>query len=60
MNERVNMPVQDKTKRIHNFYEVELGFSKEEAIKEASRCLNCKNPMCIKGCPVGIEIPKFI
>lgn len=60
MNERVNMPVQDKTKRIHNFDEVELGFSKEEAIKEASRCLNCKNPMCTKGCPVGIEIPKFI
>ena len=60
MNERVNMPVQDKLNRINNFNEVELGFSKEEAIKEASRCLNCKNPMCTKGCPVGIEIPKFI
>ena len=60
MNERVSMSVQDKLKRINNFDEVELGFSKEEAIKEASRCLNCKNPMCTKGCPVGIEIPKFI
>ncbi len=60
MNERVSMPVQDKIKRINNFDEVELGFSNEDAIKESSRCLNCKNPMCVKGCPVGIEIPKFI
>lgn len=46
--------------RIKNFFEVALGFSKEEAEKEASRCLQCKNPPCVKGCPVGIDIPAFI
>ena len=58
--DRTEMNLQSPQERVNNFNEVELGFSKEEAIKEASRCLNCKNPMCIKGCPVGIEIPKFI
>jgi glutamate synthase (NADPH/NADH) small chain len=47
-------------KRIKNFKEVALGFSREEAIKEAKRCLQCKKPLCIKGCPVLINIPKFI
>ena len=60
MLDRVLMNVQDSNVRATNFNEVELGYTKEEAIKEASRCLNCKNPMCMKGCPVGIEIPKFI
>ncbi|MEK6715009.1 MAG: NADPH-dependent glutamate synthase [Candidatus Omnitrophota bacterium] len=46
--------------RIKNFFEVALGFSKEEAEKEAARCLNCKDPLCVKGCPVGIDIPSFI
>ena len=46
--------------RIKDFKEVALGFSKEEAIKEAKRCLQCKKPLCIKGCPVQINIPKFI
>jgi glutamate synthase (NADPH/NADH) small chain len=46
--------------RIKNFKEVALGLSKEEAIKEAKRCLQCKKPLCIKGCPVRINIPKFI
>ncbi len=45
---------------IKNFFEVALGFSEEEAIKEASRCLQCKNAPCMKGCPVGIDIPAFI
>ena len=46
--------------RIKNFLEVALGFSKAEAEKEASRCLQCKNAACIKGCPVRIDIPAFI
>ena len=50
----------DKRERINNFDEVSLGFSEEEALIEASRCLNCKNKPCVSGCPVGIDIPKFI
>ncbi|MFH1504095.1 MAG: NADPH-dependent glutamate synthase [Candidatus Omnitrophota bacterium] len=46
--------------RANNFEEVVLGYSEEEALKEASRCLQCKNPVCISGCPVGIDIKKFI
>jgi len=43
-----------------NFSEVVLGYSEEEALSEASRCLQCKDPRCISGCPVGINIKKFI
>lgn len=57
---KVNMRSLDKNTRIKNFEEVNLGYNKEEAIKEASRCLNCQNPRCVKGCPIGIKIPKFI
>ena len=57
---RTPMGMLDKEERIHNFNEVELGYTKEEAIKEASRCLQCKNPMCMKGCPVGHMIPEWI
>ncbi len=46
--------------RNKTFEEVELGYSDLEAKKEAERCLNCNNPRCVKGCPVGIMIPKFI
>jgi glutamate synthase (NADPH/NADH) small chain len=46
--------------RVKSFAEVVLGYSEEEALKEASRCLQCKNPACIPGCPVGIDIKKFI
>ena len=59
-DKRITMKVQDKNTRIHNFLEVEQGYTQEEAINEASRCLNCKNPRCVKGCPVNIMIPKFI
>ncbi len=50
----------DAQKRIDSFDEVVLGYAEEEALKEASRCLQCKNPACIAGCPVGIDIKKFI
>ena len=54
------MPNQAPSTRICNFFEVALGYSKEQAVLEASRCLNCKNAPCTKGCPVGVKIPKFI
>ena len=59
-DEKVKGKIQDASKRIHNFEEVELGYTKEEAEKEATRCLHCQNPRCMKGCPVSIEIPEFI
>lgn len=51
---------QDAKERAANFAEVCLGYNKEEAMEEASRCINCKNAQCIKGCPVSIDIPGFI
>lgn len=58
--ERVPVREQDPKVRATNFDEVCLGYNKEEAMEEATRCLNCKNPKCVKGCPVGINIPGFI
>ncbi len=57
---RQEMPAQDPKIRAKNFDEVALGYSVETAVIEASRCLNCKNPLCVKGCPVNIDIPGFI
>jgi len=54
------MPVQDPTLRARNFEEVATGYSEEDAISEALRCLNCKNMPCVAGCPVKIRIPEFI
>jgi glutamate synthase (NADPH/NADH) small chain len=54
------MPLQDPEERINNFKEVALGYGKEDAVQEAERCLQCKNPACIKGCPVEVNIPEFI
>ena len=54
------MPTQAPEERAHNFREVALGYTMEIARDEASRCLNCKNQPCVKGCPVGIHIPQFI
>ena len=51
---------QDAKERATNFKEVCLGYNKEEAMEEASRCINCKNAQCVKGCPVAIQIPQFI
>ena len=58
--ERVKGKLQDSSVRINNFNEVELGYNDEDAKIEASRCLQCKNPRCVKGCPVNIMIPNFI
>ncbi len=57
---RVPVKEQEPQVRAANFEEVCLGYSKEEAMEEAARCLNCKNAQCVKGCPVGIDIPAFI
>jgi glutamate synthase (NADPH/NADH) small chain len=57
---REPMPQQDPRVRIHNFDEVALGYSRDQAIKEANRCLQCKKPFCIEGCPVEIDIPAFL
>lgn len=57
---RHKIPVQPADQRVKNFDEVALGFDKATAMAEADRCLNCKNPPCVGGCPVGINIPKFI
>jgi glutamate synthase (NADPH/NADH) small chain len=54
------MPEQPAAERRHNFNEVPLGYTPEMAIREASRCLGCKNSPCVKGCPVQVKIPEFI
>jgi len=54
------MPKQEPFERVRNFDEVALGYTPELAREEASRCLACKKPVCIDGCPVGIDIPGFI
>jgi len=59
-NRREPMPKQEPKLRIQNFDEVALGYSKESAVREASRCLGCKKPPCIAGCPVDIDIPAFV
>ena len=57
---REEMPVQESKERIKNFKEVALGYTPEQAIAEAARCLGCKKPKCMEGCPVEIEIADFI
>ena len=57
---KVPVREQNPEVRAKNFEEVCLGYNEEEAMAEASRCLNCKNAMCVKGCPVSINIPAFI
>ena len=57
---RVPVREQDPKVRATNFEEVCYGYNKEEALLEASRCLNCKNPRCMTACPVGLQIPRFI
>ncbi|MDK0938682.1 NADPH-dependent glutamate synthase [Clostridium perfringens] len=57
---RVKAKEQDPIERGKNFKEVSLGYGEEEAIEEANRCLGCKNPKCVEGCPVSVNIPSFI
>ncbi len=57
---RVPMAEQEPGVRKHNFDEVSLGYTLEEAIQEAKRCIQCKRPRCVSGCPVNIRIPEFI
>lgn len=58
--DRVVMPEQDPDVRRRNFLEVPLGLTEEMAITEAKRCLQCKKPACMDGCPVSVSIPAFI
>lgn len=60
MLERQKMQKQDAKNRITNFNEVALGLEKQQAIEEAKRCLQCKKPKCITGCPVEVKIPDFL
>ncbi len=57
---KVPVREQDPQVRAANFEEVCLGYNKEEAEAEATRCINCKKPLCVEGCPVSINIPGFI
>jgi glutamate synthase (NADPH/NADH) small chain len=57
---RIDMPKQPPYIRRRNFIEVALGYTTEDALGEASRCLGCKKPFCVEGCPVEINIPEFI
>ena len=57
---KVPMPEQDALVRARNFKEVTLGYTEEMAVEEANRCLGCKNPLCVQGCPVNVRIPEFI
>ena len=58
----VRVPVREQEPKVRatNFEEVCYGYNEEEAVAEASRCLNCKNAQCMKGCPVSINIPAFV
>lgn len=60
MMKKVPVREQEPQVRATNFEEVCYGYNQSEAMEEAGRCLNCKNPKCVQGCPVGINIPKFI
>lgn len=57
---RVDMPARDPGQRAHDFDEVNLGFDPRRAAGEALRCLECANPTCVKGCPVGVQVREFV
>jgi len=60
VKQRTEMPMQDPKERIHNFNQVAQGYTEDMALLEAGRCLQCKNPTCVAGCPVNVQIPQFI
>lgn len=57
---KTSMPEQDPAVRSKNFLEVTTGYTEEMAKREAARCLHCKKPRCVEGCPVNVRIPEFI
>jgi len=57
---KVPMPEQNAKKRAHNFNEVALGYSAKQAVEEAEKCMQCRNPKCISGCPVEVPIKDFV
>jgi glutamate synthase (NADPH/NADH) small chain len=57
---RHKMPEQEPAARVKNFTEVPIGYAAETAIAEAKRCIQCKKPSCMAGCPVDVDIPEFI
>ncbi len=57
---RQSMPEQDPKERVRNFYEVPYGYTPELAIEEAKRCIQCKKPLCVGGCPVNIDITEVL
>src|ERR1017187_6279173 len=57
---RTAIPCQPANERATNFEEVTLGYDEDKAVLEASRCLLCKKPKCVLGCPVGIDIPSVV
>ena len=59
-NVKTPMPEQQADIRNKNFEEVALGYTAEQAMEEAGRCLNCKTRPCVQGCPVNVPIPEFI
>jgi len=60
LKSRVKVREQNSKTRIKNFDEVPYGYSEKEAVGEASRCIGCKNPLCVRGCPAEVDIPGFI
>ncbi len=60
VGEKTQVSKQNPGERVRNFREVSLGYSADEALREASRCLSCSNPSCMEGCPVKVDIPGFI
>jgi glutamate synthase (NADPH/NADH) small chain len=58
--EAIDIPKQEPKVRVKNFNEVALGYTEEQALEEASRCLQCVKPQCVSGCPVEVPIPEFI
>jgi len=60
MKEKHPMPEQAPQERIKNYNEVPFGYDAETAMKEAARCLQCKEAKCVEGCPVEVDIPAFI
>ena len=60
LSKRIPVREQDGKVRATNYEEVSFGYTSDEAFSEANRCLGCKNPKCVEGCPVNINIPAFI